>query len=351
MGRYGIPALVKLVVDQGGTVIGAQQQSNLLFWYVHQAAWGRYSGSTESMLDRDLAAIEDEGIEGLIRELESWRGSLTVRPEDFNTQTVGSRFYPVLYMLTRINDAQDFCSGLPLSSHLLGKGSRLEVHHVFPKAVLYKAGYERKQVNAVANFAFLTGACNGKLGMRAPADYFPEVETTHPGALQSQWIGDDQRLWQVENYLEFLAERRVRLAAATNAVLDGLRHGGTPAVLGTSDGVEESDTEEGLDALSDWCASHGLARPGIAAEISDPESGEALVYADAAWSDGMQVGRSEKVALVLGRDEETEARLGQLGYRFFTDERALRHYVEELLNLDLDGDGMVGAPDADATGA
>lgn len=44
------------------------------------------------MLDRELAAIESGGAEGLIRELELWRGSLTVRPEDFETHTVGSRF-------------------------------------------------------------------------------------------------------------------------------------------------------------------------------------------------------------------------------------------------------------------
>lgn len=80
------------------------------------------------------------------------------------------------------------------------------------------------------------------------------------------------------------------------------------------------------------------------AEIVDPSSGEALVYADAAWPDGLQVGRSEKVALVLSRDEETEARLGALGYRFFMSEQALRHYVEELLNVDLDGYGVVGDP-------
>ncbi len=35
-------------------------------------------------------------------------------------------------------------------------------------------------------------------------------------------------------------------------------------------------------------------------------------------------------------------------YRFFTDERSLRHYVEELLNVDLDGDGVVGERQSDA---
>lgn len=349
MGRYGIPAMVRLVVEKGGSITDLQDQNNLLFWYIHQAAWGRYSGSTESVLDRDLAAIEEDGIEGLIREMELSRGSLVIRPDDFNTQTVGSRFYPILYMLTRVNDAQDLCSGLPLSAHLLGKGSRLEVHHIFPKGVLYGADFSRKEVNAVANFAFLTGDCNRKLGMRKPEDYFAEVDSKHVGALASQWITDDQALWDVDHYLGFLADRRVRLAEATNALLDGLREGSAPTeVAGSAGGeVEEPSIEDDLEGLSDWCASLGLARPDIPAEIVDTETGEALVYADAGWSEGMQVGRSQRIALVLERDEETEARLSELDYRFFTDIRGLRHYVEELLNLDLDGDGVIGAPEAE----
>lgn len=346
MGHYGIPALVRLVVDHGGSITDLALQNNVLFWYVHQAAWGRYSASTETMLDRDLGAIEEDGVEGLIRELERWRGPLVVRPEDFDTQTVGSRFYPVLYMLTRVHDAQDLVSGLPLSAHLLGKGSKLEVHHVFPKARLYEAGYAKKTVNAVANFAFLTGDSNRKLGMRTPVDYFSEAEAAHAGVLASQWITDDRALWEIESYPQFLAERRRRLAAATNSFLDGLRSGQPTAdVQGVGSGVEDTD-DDALGTLSEWCASLGLARPEYPAEIVDPDTGEPLVYADAAWIEGMQVERSEKVALLLDRDEEAEARLGELGFRFFTSERALRMYVEELLNADLDGDGIVGEHDA-----
>lgn len=346
MGRYGIPALVRLAVDHGGTITDATLQNDILFWYVHQAAWGRYSGSTETMLDRDLAAIEEAGIDGLIRELELSRGSLLVRPDDFDTQTVGSRFYPVLYMLTRVDDARDLVSGMPLSAHLLGKGSKLEVHHVFPKARLYEAGYAKKSVNAVANFAFLTGDSNRKLGMRTPIDYFAETDASHPGALDSQWITDDRSMWEIESYPRFLAERRRRLATATNAFLNGLRSGQPTAdVEGVGSGVEETD-DDALSTLSTWCASLGLARPEYPAEIVDPDTGEPLVYADAAWVDGMQIEKSERVALLLDRDEEAEARLGELGFRFFTSERALRMYVEELLNADLDGDGVVGAPAA-----
>jgi hypothetical protein len=42
-----------------------------------------------------------------------------------------------------MGEAQDFCSGLSLKSGLLGRMSTLEVHHIFPKAQLYKKGHSR----------------------------------------------------------------------------------------------------------------------------------------------------------------------------------------------------------------
>lgn len=343
LGRYGIPAMVRFVVASGGSVGNASTQNRLLFWYVHQAMWGRYSGSTESTMDHDLAVLEEGGLDGLIADMELTRGTLRVRPEDFDSHTIGSRFYPILYMLTRVNDALDFGTGLPLSQHLLGKGSSLEVHHIFPKALLYDVGYLRPQVNAVANFAFLTSASNKTLGKRPPSEYFDAAETAHPGVLASQWIPNDRALWNSDRYLDFLESRRQLLAAAANALLDSLS--GDIAgehVAGSGGAPVEDDPDEELAALADWCVDLGLARPDISGEIVDHETGEALVYPDAAWPEGMQQGLGDQVALLLERDEDSEARLGELGYRFFTSVKALRHYVEELLNVDLDGDGIIG---------
>ncbi len=107
LGRYGIPAMVRFVVESGGSVSDTATQNRLFFWYIQQAMWGRYSNSTESTLDHDLAVLEESGLDGLIADLELTRGTLRVRPEDFDTHTVGSRFHPILYMLTHVNDALD----------------------------------------------------------------------------------------------------------------------------------------------------------------------------------------------------------------------------------------------------
>lgn len=82
---------------------------------------------------RGDAELETDGVDGLIDEIAQWRGSLEVRPDDFVSSSVGARFYPLMYILTRVNDARDLQNGLSLSHRMLGLHSNLHVHHIFPK--------------------------------------------------------------------------------------------------------------------------------------------------------------------------------------------------------------------------
>lgn len=128
-------------------------------------------------------------------------------------------------MLTRMGEARDWGTGLPLKANLLGKMSRLEVHHIFPKAQLYKAkslGFRKSEVNALGNFCFLTKDTNLQISDRLPEDYFPEIEAAHPGALASQWIPNDPVLWKLENFRDFLETRKELLAAELNWQMEKL---------------------------------------------------------------------------------------------------------------------------------
>jgi hypothetical protein len=133
-GRFAVPIMVRHL-DISQRALTDTQRDKMLFWFVQAGMWGRFSGSTESYLDKDLEVVDgtEAGLDKLIEQLRSWRGgALRVEPGNFTGWSLGARFYPVLYMLTRMGGACDWGTGLPLKSSLLGKMSRLEVHHIFP---------------------------------------------------------------------------------------------------------------------------------------------------------------------------------------------------------------------------
>ena len=68
------------------------------------------TGDGEGLVSR--AGLVLAGLQGLLTELPRSRGSLTVRPEDFDGSSVGARFYPMLYLLSRVGGARDLGNGM-----------------------------------------------------------------------------------------------------------------------------------------------------------------------------------------------------------------------------------------------
>ena len=333
--RYSFPVMSRLI-DQRGWPLSSEDQGRLLFWYVHAMLWGRFAGSTETVLNQDLEALDQGGIDGLIANLRKSRGDLTVRPDDFSGWSLGARVYPMLYLLTRVESARDLGTGLPLSSSMLGRLSRLEVHHIFPKARLYEAEFSRSEVNAVANFCLLSQDTNLRIRDSKPAEYLAEVEQNQPGALASQWIPTDPELWQVENYSSFLDARRELLASAANDFLGRLFDGSvatdplpaTALPVVSEQGADQSEEVDELAGISAWLDSSGYLPGERDFVIADAEDGRELAMVDMAWPQGIAGGYTTPVALLLEPHEQTERELGRIGYRFFVGAEALRSWLE-----------------------
>jgi hypothetical protein len=339
-GRFGVPVIVRYLDRRSGPM-NEKERDKLLFWFVQAGMWGRFSGSTESFIDQDLAALEGEvgGLDKLVEQLRLWHGGLRAEPGHFTGWSLGARFYPVLYLLTRMGESRDWGTGIPLKSNLLGKMSRLEVHHIFPKAQLYKRKFKRPEVNALANFCFLTKDTNLDISDRLPEEYFPEVEEAHPATLASQWIPTNPALWKIENFRAFLEARKALLAAELNRRMEELLHGDTrwlagpiaavPAVVAASGGVtSEEEEEEQLEAVNDWIEEQGLPRGMMAYDFADAATGEQKAVFDLAWPNGIQEELSQPVAVLLSESNETLAIANQAGYRCFTSIEEFRRYLE-----------------------
>ncbi|MCY4672177.1 MAG: DUF262 domain-containing protein [Bacteroidetes bacterium] len=355
--KFAIPVLVRHLELCGRRKIDAVEWNLLLYWFLRAGIQGRFSGSTETRIRESLVAVDGTltGVERLIAEIGTTWGRPRILAADFDSSTIGARAYPVLYWLTRVGRARNFCNGIQLQAHLIGPGSKLQVHHIFPKAGLYKAGYERAQVNALGNFCFLTASCNQWIGAALPAEpsesvrgnqgedlyridsegYFYWVREKYPGILESQWIPMDEELWKVENYPHFLNARRKLLAIAANEYLGDLnpRHAETEDVTKSPDQVVEPvkspshiaspDEESELRDIQEWMKSCRLPQGEFGYQLE--ENG---IIIDLAWQNGLPEGIGRPVALLLNESAETYRTVSQAGYDCFTDVRSFKKYVD-----------------------
>ena len=244
----------------------------------------------------------------------------------------------VLYLLSRVRQARDWGSGIALRDGLLGRRSQLQRHHIFPKASLYKAGFSKGEVNAVANMCFQTAETNLAISDSNPAVYLAEIEDRFPGVLESQWIPMDRELWAFERYLDFLTERRALLAQAANGFLDELLQADAApedaqfeASFEVSEatipgGIAGDEEEAELLACNRWVAAHGLPEGQLLFELTEGD-GQPVALLDLAWPTGLQAGLSEPVALLLDESARTLAVASAHHYLFFTDVESFKHYV------------------------
>lgn len=339
---FPLVILARFVDRNGGTMGDHEQRDRLLYWYVHASMWGRYAGSTETILAQDLTHLSGQHgdpTEGLLSHIRQSRGDLTVRPGDFWAWSRGARFFPILYMLTRVLEAKDWASGVPLSKNSLGGAANLDVHHIFPKSLLYEAGHSRPEVNAIANFTFLTQETNIKVSNRRPQDYIPEYEAMHPGAVAGHWIPMDPDFWTIDRYAEFLERRRSLLANAANDFLRELYSGHmtgddiTPVSVAVDDADAQDDaTEEAMIAdIRSWMIEQGLDAGQIDYALPDGNGNQPVIL-DLAWPNGVQPGLTDRVALLLNEPPEVAEAAGNYSYVPYTDASKFRAYCQTLLD-------------------
>jgi len=192
--------------------------------------WRRYSGQTDARLDKDIHTIHRGAdiIFYLVKEIEEDRGRLDVKETDMEGRNAQHPLYKMLYIVTKSNKAIDWANGGSIYG-TIGDYYSIQSHHIFPQAYLYRNGYDsenmihKKQVNEIANRAFITRDTNYQISDQPPSDYLPIIEDNYPNALKKQFIPKDKKLWNAESYPEFLRQRRVWIADEMNKFLETLR--------------------------------------------------------------------------------------------------------------------------------
>lgn len=208
----------------GGQFKSEEEANKAIYWMFTALLWGRFSGSSESYLEKDMNAIkEHNSIDALIEEMHLFRGTnLYLRPEDITMQGVRSRIYNLFYCSVRAQNAKDWTNPvLSLYSKSIGYNNKLQRHHIFPKAFLYKKynsgnSIQKALVNEIANIAFITQQSNMDILDGDPAKYLPKIDAEQ---LRKQFVPTDSSLYTVDNYELFLEKRRKKLTEGINSFL------------------------------------------------------------------------------------------------------------------------------------
>jgi hypothetical protein len=96
-------------------------------------------------------------------------------------------------------------STIPLIGEVNPK--ELQIHHIFPKDILEKVGMDHL-VDDVANITIISNKANERIGNKPPLNYLKELYEADPELLRRHLVPTDGELWNVNNYEEFLEERR-----------------------------------------------------------------------------------------------------------------------------------------------
>ncbi len=203
--------------------LSAEQEVLLRRWVLTANAKGRYSrGSTETMLDQDLQTIRTGGgVAGLLERLRLQVGRLDVAAEELQGRTQRSALFKTMFLAFRQAGAKDWESNVALSLKHKNAQQKLQFHHIVPKALM-KQSHKSREVDDIANLAFISGRANGRISAKPPAIYLHGVvANSRTGALKAQCIPLEEPLWQTTAYEVFLGARRELIAKRLNEFLEG----------------------------------------------------------------------------------------------------------------------------------
>ena len=210
-------------------------------WYVMSVLTGRYSGSSESVMDRDIRRISEQGFLSFYEEVAQaqlsdtfWEVNL---PQALNTTSTRTGAW-LVYLASQVRSANNtlFTNGVKVSDVVATIG---DIHHIFPKNYLKKELDAQKGLyNQVANYAYLEKRINIKIADKRPGDYFTEaLDACSAG---STYFGDIAKVDDLyanmaencipkdifdmgaEDYKNFLSQRRQLMATKIRDYFKGL---------------------------------------------------------------------------------------------------------------------------------
>ena len=210
-------------------------------WYVMSILTGRYSGSSESIMDRDMRRISEQGFIPFYNEIVAsqlsdnfWEVAL---PQSLVTTSVRTGAWMV-YVASQVRSADNtlFTNGFKVAGVIGNVG---DIHHIFPKAYLRKTiDAPQRLYNQIANYTYLEKRINIAIGEMRPGEYFTKAREAI--AAEDKYFGDiateadlianlkanciPEGIFDMgaADYEDFLAQRRILMARKIRGYYESL---------------------------------------------------------------------------------------------------------------------------------
>jgi len=223
---YALVPIIAYCFDKNGTHLTDAEIRKMAKWFFYSQVRTRYVSQLPQKLDRDLRTVAEspQPFDTLLQVIAE-ENRLDILPAEFVGRAIQHPLFSMVRWYLKSRGAVCFTTGMSLRRNM-GSKYQLERDHIFPYSKLKEVGYgEGNRVKyalaqELTNRAFLTQVANRGKSAAHAADYLAEVKLKFPKALELQCIPEDPELWKIENYEQFLEERRKMLAKNLNGFLD-----------------------------------------------------------------------------------------------------------------------------------
>jgi hypothetical protein len=203
----------------------------MMKWFYYSQIKSRYISQLPQKLTKDLSILNNSlennqnPFDNLLQVIKEER-SLEVSETDFDGATTSHPLFNLMKFYFKSKKALSF-DGVKISELNQGEKYTLENDHIFPYSLLAEKGYKIKTpkyslAQEITNRAIVTQKENRTKSNKDAFTYLTNVKNNHPTALKLQLIPEDETLWQIDNYEEFLKVRRKMLAEELNNFLKNI---------------------------------------------------------------------------------------------------------------------------------
>ena len=205
--------------------IDDSEATKMVRWILLANAKARFArGSSEGILDQDLATLRDlGGATQLLERLATQVGRLDITPSELIGRNAQSGLFKTMFLAFKADGAKDWNTNLEISINHSGKQDKLQFHHIFPTAYMKKQSklMDLPSTDDIANLAFIGGKTNREISDKAPIDYLKKI-LDGPSAeqLKKQAIPTNPDLLKPESFAQFLVLRRELIAERLNKFLE-----------------------------------------------------------------------------------------------------------------------------------